>query len=173
MCNSSRALYNSALYESNIYFNETGKYIGFGKLDKLMKNHKSNPMYRFLPAQLSQQILRKLDKNYTSFFKLLKKKSNNDYDKKINTPKYKKKGSKYNLIFQKQSFRIKDGKILLSIPKYHKDLYNKKFIEMLLPDYIKDYTIKQIEIKPMRRFFNAFIIYEKIESIEVNNTLKN
>ena len=31
MCNSSRALYNSALYESNIYFNETGKYIGFCK----------------------------------------------------------------------------------------------------------------------------------------------
>jgi transposase len=173
MCNSSRALYNSGLYELNQYFNEHKKYLGFGKLDKLMKNHKSNPMYRYLPAQISQQILKRLDKNCVSFFKLLKMKNSGNYDKSINMPKFKKKNSKYNLIFQKQSFKIKNDKILLSISKYHKDKFKKKFIEIGLPSYIKDEKIKQIEIKPMRKFFKAFIIYEKDEIIEPKTKLEN
>jgi putative transposase len=173
MCNSSRALYNSALYELNNFYEETEKYLGFNKLDKLMKNHISNPIYKFLPAQISQQILRRLDKNFISFFKLLNKKRNKDYDERINTPNYLPKNSKYNLIFQKQSFRIKNDKICLSIPSHFKKLYNQKFVEISLPDYIKDYKIKQIEIKPMRKFFKAFIIYEINEQIEPNLELKN
>jgi hypothetical protein len=100
-------------------------------------------------------------------------KNSGNYDKSINMPKFKKKNSKYNLIFQKQSFRIKNDKILLSISKYHKDKFKKKFIEIGLPSYIKDEKIKQIEIKPMRKFFKFFIVYEKDEIIEPKTKLEN
>ena len=67
-------LYNSALYEIYNHYDSNKQYLNYNSMDKKMKNHETNFSYRKLNAQMSQQTLMKLDKNYSSFFALLKKK---------------------------------------------------------------------------------------------------
>jgi len=171
MCKRSGSLYNSLVYETNKHFEETGKYIGFGGLDLLMKSHEENPIYRMLPAQISQQKVKKFHESFKSFFSLLKKKKAKEYDKTTNTPKFKKKGHLSNLTFAAQSFKIENGLVRISIPK---DLQREesKFVHLHLPPYIKDKTIKQLEIKPTGTGFNLQIMYEQ-EQIIQSNSIEN
>ena len=122
-------LYNSALYEIYNHYDSDKQYLNYNAMDKKMKNHETNFSYRKLNAQMSQQTLKKLDKNYSSFFALLKKKGNNDHDKPISKPKYLSKDGRKELIFSRDLFRIKDDKILLSVPKDIKLEYKIKFLE--------------------------------------------
>ena len=122
-------LYNSALYEIYNHYDSNKQYLNHNAMDKKMKNHETNFSYRKLNAQMSQQTLKKLDKNYSSFFALLKKKGNKEYDKQISKPKYLPKEGRKELIFSKDSFRIKDDKILLSVPKDIQLEYKIKFLE--------------------------------------------
>lgn len=171
-----KSLYNSALYQINQHFKETKEYLGFAKLDLLMKSLVDNEdkiMYRTLPAQISQQLLKKLDKNFSSFFKLLQKKNVKEYDKNINSPKYLPKDGRKELIFQTQSFQIKDNKILLSIPKHFKDKFNLKYLELSLPKYLTDKEVKYIEIVPKLNSYSLHIVYEtevrEIENKDITN----
>ena len=61
-------LYNSTLYEIYNHYDSDKQYLNYNSMDKKMKNHESNFSYRKLNAQMSQQTLKKLDKNYSSFF---------------------------------------------------------------------------------------------------------
>jgi hypothetical protein len=64
-------LYNCAIYLCKQHYEATGKYIGYGQLDKQMQ---SNEHYRKLPSFNSQQLIRLVDKNYRNTE--LKRKSN-------------------------------------------------------------------------------------------------
>jgi hypothetical protein len=61
----SKNLYNAALYEIRQHFIFCGKYLNYNQMDKLMQKHET---YRALPRKVSQQVLRLLDKNWTSYF---------------------------------------------------------------------------------------------------------
>jgi putative transposase len=76
LCHHAKNLYNQALYTLNEEFKVSGKYLGYNNLDKIMQkkeNLEGKINYKMLKAGVSQQILRKLDKNYISFFSLIKK----------------------------------------------------------------------------------------------------
>ena len=163
-------LYNSALYEIYNHYDSDKAYLNYNSMDKKMKNHESNFSYRKLNAQMSQQTLKKLDKNYSSFFALLNKKKNNDYDKPIDKPKFLPKDGRKELIFSSDSFRIKEGKILLSVPKDIKEQYKIKFLEFQLPPYIKDKEIKYIEIIPSNGRYSMSIVYNNDSEIVPNQS---
>src|SRR5713226_590415 len=61
----SKNLYNAALYEIRQAFIHEGMYLNYHTMDKLMQPHEA---YRALPAKVSQQVLKQLDKAWTSFF---------------------------------------------------------------------------------------------------------
>src|SRR4029450_3767567 len=65
----SKNLYNAALYEVRQAYIHEGKYLNYSVMDKLMKQHEA---YKALPAKVSQQVLRLLDKNWVSFFEARK-----------------------------------------------------------------------------------------------------
>jgi len=181
-----KALYNSALYEINKYYEdykngkrisyftkkgtkkEKGSYIGFQDLDLRMKHLEENTIYRALPAQMSQQILKKIDKNYSSYFKLLSAKRKKTYNKPVKIPKYKKKEDRKELIFAKQSFIIENGYILVSVTK---DLSKKRLKLCKVPKYI-DGDIKYLEIVPKLGRYELQITYEK-EIKEPNKKAEN
>lgn len=153
-----KALYNSSLYEINKYFEENGKYIGYGKLDKHMKQLVDNNKkiaYKGLPAQISQQTIKKADKNFSSFFTLLKKKQSDDYDRRINTPKYLAKDCRKEIVLQKQSFLIKDGWLYISVSR---DL-NKKLLKLVkIPMYIGIETVKYMELGFISFSWTSYLI---------------
>src|SRR5215813_7430542 len=61
----SKNLYNAALYEIRQHFIFCGKYLNYNQMDKRMQKHET---YRALPRKVSQQVLKLLDKNWTSYF---------------------------------------------------------------------------------------------------------
>ncbi len=168
-----KALYNSSLYEINKHFQDTKEYLNYNRADLLMKNHLENTVYKSLPAALSQQLIKKLHKDYSSFFALLKKKQNKDYDKQIDTPKFKRKDARKELIYTKSktssSFIFKDGWIYITVSE---DLHKGRLKLCKVPEYLKNKDfhneIKYIEIAPKLDYYELHIKYE-VESKTPND----
>jgi len=87
LCFLSKNLYNAGLYEVRQKYFKDKEFLNFYELDRLFKE-RNQPDYRALEAKVSQQTLRLLDKNFKSFFALLKKKLKGQYKAKIKIPNY-------------------------------------------------------------------------------------
>src|ERR1035437_8911521 len=74
----SKNLYNLALYTQRQYFFDNKKYISYVAM---CHNLTDTEQFKTLPANVAQQTLRLLDKNFKSFFRLLKLKLAGKYDK--------------------------------------------------------------------------------------------
>jgi putative transposase len=147
-------LYNQTLWTLQEAFEATGLYFSYSQMDKAMKqvkNLEGEVNYKLLKAKVAQQTLRKLDKNFKSFFACHQdfQKNPGKYKGKPRPPKYKKE--KYdNLIFNYQAFAVKDGTVLL-----------EKGLEIKLPEQLKGQKIQQVEIIPKPNCFHAVFVYEE------------
>lgn len=152
LSNASKDLYNQANYLILQYWKYTGLYLNYNQMDLIMKereNLEGEINYNKLKAGVSQQILKKLDKNYKSFFKAIKewKNSKDKFKAMPKPPKYV-KDKYYNLIYDYQRFQIKDSHIQLE-----KNLY------IPIPKQLKNEMIKQIEIIPKYKHFEIIYVY--------------
>jgi len=93
----SKNLYNAALYEIRQTFIHEGTYLPYEEMDKRMQPHEA---YRALPAKVSQQILRQLDKNWKSFFeaRISYEKDSSRFTGRPHVPKYKHKTKGRNIL---------------------------------------------------------------------------
>ncbi len=80
-------LYNTALYRVRQQYFTEHTYLNYKKIQKDLQNE-NNPDYRALPAKVAQQTLKLLDKNFMSYFALLKLKKKGKYDKPVHVPGY-------------------------------------------------------------------------------------
>lgn len=114
-----------------------------------------------LKAQCSQQVLKLLDNNIKSYYRSIQdyKKHPNKYKEKPGLPKYRKRGSEFNLYYPNQSCIIRNGKIILS---------KKLFVD--IPQYEKYSGLlenfKQVRILPNYAGYRIEVIYE-VEDIEI------
>lgn len=147
MCKHSNSLYNSALYVCEKHFEETNKYIGYLQLYHEIK---TSIHYKGLPTKIGQQILRLVDKNYRSFFALLKRKAKGQHADKINKPKYKKPGSEFILILPSDQINYRNNQ--LKITK-----------NLRLPfNFNLNGKIKQAVIKPKGgKYYEILLNYEE------------
>ena len=119
LCFKSKNLYNYVLYQIRQYYKNTNKYLTYYELNTLLS--KENQIdYRSLPyAQCSQQILRQIDKQYSSFYNALK--SPKMKGKKIRLPKYKDKENGRNIVtYTNQCFKLKNNVLSLKINNNNK-----------------------------------------------------
>ena len=147
LCFKSKNLYNRALYEIRQSFIKDKKYLNYNKIDKICKE-KDFEEYKSLPRKVSQQTLILLDKNWKSFFALLK--SEKVDNKKVKLPKYldKVKG-KFIVVYTDQAIsktELKQGIVKLSGTNIRIKT-NKK-------------NIKQVRIIPQYGRFVIEVIYE-------------
>ncbi|MGG3907568.1 RNA-guided endonuclease InsQ/TnpB family protein, partial [Geobacillus stearothermophilus] len=143
----SSTVYNYANYIVRQEFINNNEWIRYNSLDKMLKHEQ---VYKELPAQTSQQILRLLDKNWKSFFKAIKDwiKNKEKYLGKPKLPKYKKKNGRNVVIFTNQQCKIKDGYI--KFPKTDLKL-KTKVIEGL----------QQVRIVPKGSIYVIEVVYKK------------
>lgn len=131
------------------YFNENHKYLGYEFFEFLCKD---NENYKALMAQVAQQILRVLDKDWKSFFEGIKKwtKDKGSFTGRPKLPKYKNKDGRNNIYFTNQNCNIKDGYIIFPtcLNKYH---LKTKVTERL----------NQVRIGPLGNKYVIEIVYEK------------
>ena len=100
LCIISKNLYNQALYEIKQNLRLSDKFLFYNDLNKIMQlreNLEGNVNYRMLKAQVSQQCLRILDKNISSYIKSVKDWSKNK-EKYKGMPKMSSYKKKYNSI---------------------------------------------------------------------------
>lgn len=109
----SKNLYNCATFIMRQNFIKNHKIINYGMMNKIIKRDYPE-VYKALPAQSSQQVLRLVEKNWKSFFK-----SNQEYKKNPDKfkgipklPKYKDKEKGLNIvIFTNQQCKLRDNQI--------------------------------------------------------------
>jgi putative transposase len=147
-------LYNQTLWTLREAYKATGQYFSYPQMDKAMKqvtNLEGEVNYRFLKAKVAQQTLRRVDKNFKSFFTATKdfKKNPKKYSSQPNPPHFKQKPQD-NLVYDYQAFSIKGEIIIL-----------EKGLEIKLPKQLVGKTIKQVEILPKFNTFHAVFIYEE------------
>ena len=148
MCNESRRLYNSALYQVRRYYKENDKaYLSYPKVDKLMRETHSH-IYKRLPSQVAQNTERKLHQDYKSFFGLLKLKNEGKYDAKVRPPKYKKDRGLFSLYFGTRTFVRKGDLVQLTVSKYHRNIFGTRFLYIPFPKHLNGHSLKEIEVVP-------------------------
>ena len=152
-------LYNKALYEVRQYYFQAKddpsiryKYLNYYALDKLLKE-RDDIDYRALPTNNSQEVLKLVNQNFCSFFKLIsmKKERISSYPNRVQIPKYldSSKGRQvltYNHAFISQKY-LKQG--IFKIPKSN--------IKIKLNCSEK---ISQIRIVPKNGYISIEVIYE-------------
>jgi len=151
-------LYNQTLWTLRQAYEATGKYFSYPQMDKAMKqvhNLEGEINYKLLKAKVSQQILRRLDKNFKSFFVATQdfKKNPSKYKGQPKPPRFKK--SQYdNLIYDFQAFQIDFDKVVLDATKGNE-------LKIPLPKQLIGKNIKQVEIIPKPHSFQAVFVYEE------------
>ena len=160
----SKNLYNHANYLVRKEFVETGKWLRYRQLDKLLKQDFDYPDYRNMPdVKSAQQTLRLLDRNWKSFFKSIKdwSKNKDKYSGRPKLPKYKPKDGQMVLVLANQQVKLKGNQ--LKFPKSFSGFTVTPRC-VTLPNFEK---VNQVRIVPCNQVFCVEIVY----SIFVDDTV--
>lgn len=147
----SKNLYNCATFIMRQNFIRNKKIISYTQMDKILKRDYED-VYRALPAQTTQQILRLIEKDWKSFFKANKqfKIKPEAFSGRPQIPKYKDKTNGLGiLIFTNQQCKIKNG--VITFPKA---------VE-INPIKTKGDNLRQIRIIPKFKHFVLEVVYLK------------
>ena len=159
VCFLSKNLYNKALYLVRQHYFNTKEYLNYYEISRLMINSKDVDYYA-LPTRVSSQTLMLLDRNFKSFFSLLKKKKNKDYDKPIRIPKYLDKQGRYIAVFNKYAVSkrfLKKGLIKLAN------------ISNVVKTKVKLEDLKEVRVLPRTNHYIIEVVYVKAEKPLLEN----
>ena len=156
-------LANEAIYNVRQYYFQEKEYLNYEKNYVLLKNSIN---YKTLNSNMSQQILKQIDRAFKSFFGLIKLAKKGKYNfRDIKLPSYLPKDGFTVLIIG--DVRIKGNKLLIP----YSNMFRKehKSIEINIPPKLIDKKIKEIRIIPKSkaRFFEIQYIYE-VEEVQSN-----
>lgn len=152
LCFKSKNLYNAALFKfRQSYFDKETNALSWQDIRKIF--HQSDQFdYRELPAKVSNDVLKKLGDNISSFWSLVKK---SDYNKKVRLPKYlHKTDGRFIVEFNKQTFSNKrddDNNLIIC----------KTSLDLRIPTKIE--KPQQVRIVPKIGCYIIEVIYETKE----------
>lgn len=160
-CFKSKNLYNFANYQIRQKFCETGEFINYNTMDKLLKQKDMEFDYRNMPtAESAQQCLRLLEKNWKSFFASTKdyKKNPSKYTGRPKLPKYLDKNGRNILILTNRSCKVRDSMIV----------FPKVFNGFTLKTKVN--SLQQVRILPRNKHIIVEVVYnyESKDSLEDN-----
>ena len=156
LCHLSKNLYNTVLYTIRQHWFETKnddtvskKFLNYYDVWNILKI--DNPDFKALEYHSAQLVIKQVEANFSSFFSLLKLKSEGKYQKKVKLPKYLDKDG-YNVIsfnqFKKRE--LKDGYVTLPKTK------NLRF-------KVKNINLHFINVVPKNDYIQVNFIYKKEE----------
>ena len=163
LCYHSARLYNVGLYSVRQHYFNTNTYLSYYANYHVCK---TNENYTILLSDTSQQILRLVDRDMQSFFKLLALKKAGKYSASVKLPKYKKSESLSTYVVQGRSCCIqKDGKVAIGLTKEFRKLYDidDRRILFTIPKNIQSVSaFKEIRIIPQfgGKQFSIEFVYE-------------
>ena len=150
LCFKVKNLYNKALYLVRQYYFETKGYLDYFKVNRIMIDSKDVDYYA-LPTRVSNEILRLLDRNFKSFFSLIKKKKKGEYDKSIRIPKYLDKQGRTIATFNKGAVSKKYLK---------KGLIKLSSLSIEIPTKVTESNIVEVRVLPRNNHHVVEVVYE-------------
>jgi putative transposase len=157
-------LYNEGLYKVRQYFFSNNSYLNYSKNYHLCKESEN---YKMLLTDTGQQTLRLIERNFKSFFALLKMKQFGKYSEKVRAPKYKRE--KYGIIsIQGRSARIRNGYVLIGFSKLFKETFKPiiPHLKFKLPKNITTNILQEVRIIPLfdgKEFDIEFVYYKEVQ----------
>ena len=149
----SKNLYNAALYAIRQAFIKDGTYLNYGVMDTRMQSHEA---YKALPSKVAQQVLRLLEKNWTSFFEATKayKETPSKFKARPRLPAYKHKTQGRNvLVYTMQA--VSRGK---------RTLQRRLIVPSGLAIQVKTQqdpaSVAQVRIVPKHGFYVVEVVYD-------------
>lgn len=158
LCFLAKNLYNVSLYYVRQHYFETGKYLGYSKLNKL-SNELFPTDYQALPRKVSQRVQKLLDSNFISFFEHLKVLKQGE---RIHIPKYlDKTNGRQVLTYTNQALSTNNRNV-------QKGYVKLSGVSFLIKTNVEN--IKFARIVPNKNYITIEIGYEKQEQpIHKNN----
>lgn len=157
----SKNLYNAANYLVRQFFIHQGKILGYVEVFHRISQHEA---YKALPAKVSNDVLRLLDKNWKSFFKAIEawRQDPSKFQGRPKLPRYKDKQKGRNiLIYDIQALSktgLKEGLIQPS--------------KLGISIATKQHKVKQARIIPRHGFYVVETVYEQEPlQVDVDHTL--
>ena len=166
----SARLYNSCVYNIRQYYFNNNAYLPFKQQYHQIT---SDDNFSILINDSSQQVLRMVDKNFRSFFSLLKLKNKGKYSNKIKIPSYLPKEEGWSIFIAGRSARVKNNKVYIGLTKKFRELYNisQKDLILDLPTNFNITKLQQLQIKPTYggKHYEVLFCYEKDNEIKELN----
>lgn len=154
-------MYNVGVYSVRQNFFANGSYLDYYKTFEVCKHNENHKHLR----NTTQTTLQVVDANFKSFFALLKKKKQGQYQAKVNIPHYLPKDGYFQITWNLASMKILDDQIRLSLSKDFKKDNNltEDFLYFPLPPNVNKETIKEVRIVPNKKatFFKMCIVYKE------------
>ena len=150
LCFKVKNLYNKALYLVRQYYFETKGYLDYFKVNRIMIDSKDVDYYA-LPCKVSNEILRLLDRNFKSFFALIKKKKKSEYDKSVRIPRYLDKQGRTIATFNKEA---------ISKKYLRKGLIKLSSLSIEIPTKVTESNIVEVRILPRNNHHVVEVVYE-------------
>ena len=163
LCHIAKNLTNEAIYNIRQYYFSEGKYLKYEENYKLLKNSEN---YKLLNSNMAQQILKKVDGSFKSFFSLLRLAKKGKYSfNAIKLPKYLPKDGFTTLVIG--FVRLNGNKLILPFSQSYKKTH--KPVEIAISPILLDKKVKEIRIIPKAnaRFFEIQYTYE-VECVQRN-----
>lgn len=153
VCFLSKNLYNKALYLVRQHYFNTKEYLDYYKMCNFLADSKDVDYYA-LNTKVSRGTLHLLDRNFKSFFTLLRKKKNKEYNKSINIPRYLDKQGRYVAVFNKEAV----SKVYL-----RKGLIKLANISNVVKTKVKLEDLKEVRVLPRGNHYILEVVYVKEE----------
>ncbi len=158
----SARLYNSCNYVIKEYFKLNNTYLNYNEQYHIIKD---NEHYGYLITDSAQQIHRIVDRNFKSFFSLLKLKNKGKYSADVKVPNYLRKEDGWSIFVAGRSARVKGNKVYIGLTKKFRELYNitQKDLILDLPTNLNITKLQQLQIKPTYggKHYEMLFCYEK------------
>lgn len=166
----SARLYNSCIYNIRQHYFNNNSFLPFKEQYHQIT---SNENFSILINDSAQQVLRIVDKNFKSFFSLLKLKNKGKYSANVKIPNYIPKEDGWSIFIQGRSARIKGNKIHIGLTKKFKELYNINQKDLILdfPTNLNISKLQQLQIKPTYsgKEYEILFCYEKENEVKSLN----
>lgn len=153
----SKNLYNATLYEVRQQFFKEKTFLNYKTINKKFTIENQQD-YRALPAKVSKHTQMLVDRNFKSFFALLKKKNEGKYSKPINIPKYLDK------VKGKQVIHYEKGALQFS----EKGFIKLSKTNIKIKSNFEKENVQFVRIVPKNNIFVIEIGYNVIEKPKMN-----
>ena len=165
LCHLSKNLYNEALYSVRQYYFTEHKHLSYESNYHECKNSEN---YKALGTDIAQQTMEVVDRNFKSFYTLIEKAKEGNYQfKQIRMPHYLPKDGYFSLIIPRIS--IKNGSFAIPMSRAFKKEHGEVRFE--IPPNIESKELCEVRIHPRNnaKFFEIEYIYEQPEiEVELN-----